>query len=72
MKYRDIIRVTTQHTTEEAIELMTNSDQNMVVVVDRTSGEVVGRLSRDTLVRRCIRGWHEPGRCRVGSHLEKR
>lgn len=69
---RDMLRVTTQHTTQETIEIMSDSDQESVLVVDRESGRVVGRLNRETLVRQCIRGWHEPRRCRVGSHLEQR
>lgn len=72
MQQSDRVRVTTQHTTEEVIEIMDDSDQKTVAVVDRDSGRVVGRLSRETLVRQCIRGWHEPKRCRVGSHVEDR
>lgn len=62
-------RVTPEHTTGEAIEIMRDREDDAVLVVDRDSKELIGVISRDTLIRRCVRAWHEPTRCRIGSHL---
>jgi CBS domain-containing protein len=64
-------RITPEHTTAEAIEIMKDNDAQSVVVVDRDTLEVLGSLSRATLVEGCVRGWHEPERCRVANHLER-
>lgn len=66
------LRVTSEHTTAEAIELMTDHEDDRVIVVDRDTKQVLGRMSRRTLVERCVRAWHEPGRCRLSNHLGER
>jgi CBS domain-containing protein len=64
-------RITPEHTTSEAIEIMKDGGAQSVVVVDRDTLEVLGSLSRATLIQRCVRGWHEPERCRVSNHLAR-
>jgi CBS domain-containing protein len=71
MSNRTVSRITPEHTTAEAIEIMKDGDAQSVVVVDRDTLEVLGSLSRATLIDGCVRGWHEPERCRVLNHLDR-
>ena len=72
MSHRRDSRITPEHTTAEAIEIMKGRESGRVVVADRDTFRVLGKLSRETLVERCVRGWHEPERCRVSHHLKPR
>lgn len=69
MRARDLPRLTREHTTEEAIEAMNDRDREYVEVVDRASNASIGVLSRATLVEECVRGWHDPTRCRLDAHM---
>ena len=69
MSAADLPRLTREHTTEEAIEVMNDREQEYVVVVDRQSNADLAVLSRATLVEECVRGWHDPTRCRLDAHV---
>lgn len=69
MRARDLPRLTREHTTEEAIEAMNDRGHEYVVVVDRGSNTSLAVLSRATLVEECVRGWHDPTRCRLITHV---
>lgn len=69
MRTRDLPRLTREHTTEEAIEAMNDRGAEYVVVVDRRSNASLAVLSRATLVEECVRGWHDPTRCRLDTHV---
>jgi len=72
MPRRGLPRLTREHTTEEAIEAMNDRGHEAVIVVDRRSRKKLAVLSRATLIEECVRGWHEPTRCRLDSHLPAR
>jgi hypothetical protein len=70
MSWRSLRRVTPQHTTGEAIEIMNDMGDEEVLVVDAETKERIAILSRATLVQDCVRAWHEPARCRIGRHVD--
>ena len=72
MSASDLPRLTREHTTEEAIEAMNDRHREYVEVVDRTSNACLGVVSRATLVEECVRGWHDPTRCRLDAHVPAR
>ncbi|MEX0893006.1 MAG: CBS domain-containing protein [Gemmatimonadota bacterium] len=72
MKRPSIARVTPQHTTAEAVEIMRDTEQDVVLVVDSESKQLIGRISQKTIIGECVRAWHEPARCRVGRHVQAR
>ena len=51
---------------------MNDRGHESVLVVDRTTSQVVAVLSRASLVGACVRGWHEPERCRLATHVHAR